>query len=63
MHKPKKWITVNFQNISIISGKKHIYHNVQITKFSYDNLKFSLYVYYLRFMIIKNLIHKINIFK
>ncbi|KAG9431659.1 hypothetical protein HZU67_06304 [Apis mellifera carnica] len=42
LHKPKKWITVNFQNISIISGKKHIYHNVQITKFSYDNLKFSL---------------------
>ncbi|XP_050493081.1 uncharacterized protein LOC126874764 isoform X2 [Bombus huntii] len=35
----KKWITVNFQNISIISGNKHFHQNVEITKFSYNKLK------------------------
>nr|XP_034184689.1 uncharacterized protein LOC117606412 [Osmia lignaria] len=38
IHGPQNWVTANSQNV--ITGKKHMLHNVEITKFSYENLRF-----------------------
>ncbi|KOX71990.1 hypothetical protein WN51_03138 [Melipona quadrifasciata] len=41
LHGFQKWVTANFHNVSVISGKKHFLQNVEITKSSYDTVKFS----------------------
>ncbi|KAK9305650.1 hypothetical protein QLX08_003423 [Tetragonisca angustula] len=41
LHGFQRWVTANFHNVSVISGKKHFLQNVEITKSSYDTVKFS----------------------
>ncbi|KAK1123403.1 hypothetical protein K0M31_008113 [Melipona bicolor] len=41
LHGFQKWVTANFHNVSVISGKKYFLQNVEITKSSYDTVKFS----------------------
>ncbi|XP_043519107.1 uncharacterized protein LOC122533454 isoform X2 [Frieseomelitta varia] len=41
LHGFPKWVTANFHNVNMISGKKHFLQNVEITKSSYNTVKFS----------------------
>ncbi|CAL7942383.1 unnamed protein product [Xylocopa violacea] len=39
LHGPQNFVTTNSRNVTVISGRKHFPRNLEITKFTYDNLK------------------------